>query len=264
MEKTRIDLGNLGFVELIDYMGSDQDILQAARVSTGSNPSKGDAQDEGLIRYLYKNKHSSPFEMCEFKFHIKMPIFVFRQMVRHRTFSFNEYSLRYSEPINECYTPNGDEWRLQGEKNHQGSGELIPSKPDGNWNTLETKVSIEDSNNNYNWLIGRGVSREQARIVLPLAQMTEVYAKVDLRNLLHFLSLRLHSHAQKEIRDFAEAMLKLVKDTNKFNWALRIFEEMRVVEDAITEAISGKADLYDFAEYIRKYRLTKDKETTNG
>ena len=86
----------------------------------------------------------------------------------------------------------------------------------------------------------------------------------DLRNLLHFLSLRLHSHAQKEIRDFAEAMLKLVKDTNKFNWALRIFEEMRVVEDAITEAISGKADLYDFAEYIRKYRLTKDKETTNG
>ncbi len=259
MNTNKIDLGKLGFVELIDFMGSDKDILQAARVSTGSNPSKGDAQDEGLIRYLYKNKHSSPFEMCEFKFHIKMPIFVFRQMVRHRTFSFNEYSLRYSEPINEFYLPNELEWRLQGEKNHQGSGEPILAENGASLTHLSRSSMMKDKEN-YETLIRQGVSREQARILLPLAQMTEVYAKVDLRNLFYFLSLRQHSHAQKEIRDFADAMLLLIKNTNKFPWSIKIFEEMRIVEEAISEAISGKVDLKDFAEYITNYRLIRDKE----
>jgi thymidylate synthase (FAD) len=206
-----------GFVRLVDYMGSDESIVQAARVSYGKGTKKV-RQDRGLIRYLLRHQHTSPFEMVEFKFHCKMPIFVARQWIRHRTASVNEYSLRYSRAIDCFYIPAPEQIRLQSKTNRQGrSEENVPAE-------LQQKVlailkdHAEKSWADYEEFEKMDVARELARMHLPLSLYTEWYWKIDLSNLLHFLKLRLDIHAQYEIRIYAEAIAGIVRQIVPMTW----------------------------------------------
>ncbi len=193
-----------GFVRLVDSMGGDDAIVQAARVSYGQGTSKV-SQDRGLIRYLMRHRHTTPFEMVEFKFHCKMPIFVARQWVRHRTANINEYSLRYSEARDEFYMPDPEHIQFQSALNKQGRMGEVP---------IELKQKVFDSFKEisersfaiYSELNEAGVARELARSILPVNLYTEWYWKNDLHNLLHFVGLRSDSHAQYEIRVFSDAM----------------------------------------------------------
>jgi len=205
-----------GFVRLVDSMGGDDAIVQAARVSYGKGTSKT-SQDRGLIRYLMRHRHTTPFEMVEFKYHCKMPIFVARQWVRHRTANINEYSLRYSEARDEFYMPDPEHIQFQSSLNKQGRmGEVPPE--------LKQKVQqyfkeISDrSFEIYSELNKAGVARELARSILPVNLYTEWYWKNDLHNLLHFVGLRSDSHAQYEIRVFSDAMAESVKKVAPFAW----------------------------------------------
>ena len=205
-----------GFVRLVDAMGGDDAIVQAARVSYGKGTSKV-SQDRGLIRYLMRHRHTTPFEMVEFKFHCKMPIFVARQWVRHRTANINEYSLRYSEARDEFYFPDPEHIQFQSALNKQGRlGDVSES--------LKTKVRdyFEEISNRsfeiYSELNDAGVARELARAILPVNLYTEWYWKNDLHNLLHFIGLRSDSHAQYEIRVFSDAMAESVKKVAPFAW----------------------------------------------
>jgi len=205
-----------GFVRLVDSMGGDDAIVQAARVSYGQGTSKV-SQDRGLIRYLMRHRHTTPFEMVEFKFHCKMPIFVARQWVRHRTANINEYSLRYSEARDEFYYPEPENIQFQSALNKQGrSGEVPPE--------LKQKVldyfheNSERSFTMYQDLNEAGVARELIRSLLPVNIYTEWYWKNDLHNLLHFIGLRSDSHAQYEIRVFSDAMAHYVKEKAPFAW----------------------------------------------
>lgn len=206
-----------GFVRVIDIMGDDAAIVQAARVSYGKG-TKSVNEDRGLIRYLMRHKHTSPFEMVEFKFHVKLPIFIARQWIRHRTANVNEYSGRYSEMKDEFYMPARDQFRTQSNVNKQGRSEEILDE-----NTID--LIIGDLNNNnqkafndYNKMLEMGLAREIARINLPLSSYTEWYWKIDLQNLFHFLRLRLDRHAQYEIRVYAEAIAEIVKQTVPIAW----------------------------------------------
>ena len=205
-----------GFVRLVDSMGGDDAIVQAARVSYGKGTSKV-SQDRGLIRYLMRHRHTTPFEMVEFKFHCKMPIFVARQWVRHRTANINEYSLRYSEARDEFYYPDPKHIQLQSALNKQGRAGKIPKK-------LTDKViqyfkEISDrSFEMYQELNEAGLARELIRAILPVNLYTEWYWKNDLHNLLHFISLRSDSHAQYEIRVFSDAMAESVQKVAPFAW----------------------------------------------
>ena len=197
-------------------MGGDDAIVQAARVSYGQGTSKV-SQDRGLIRYLMRHRHTTPFEMVEFKFHCKMPIFVARQWVRHRTANINEYSLRYSEARDEFYYPEPENIQFQSALNKQGrSGEVPPE--------LKQKVldyfheNSERSFTMYQDLNEAGVARELIRSLLPVNIYTEWYWKNDLHNLLHFIGLRSDSHAQYEIRVFSDAMAHYVKEKAPFAW----------------------------------------------
>ncbi len=203
-----------GFIRLVDSMGGDDAIVQAARVSYGKGTRKV-SQDRGLIRYLLRHRHTTPFEMVEFKFHCKMPIFVARQWVRHRTANINEYSLRYSEARDEFYIPDEKHILFQSKLNKQGrSGEV----------SADLKKKVQDyfreisdrSYAVYSELNEAGIARELARAVLPVNIYTEWYWKNDLHNILHFLSLRMDPHAQYEIRIYAEAMAKIVKQIAPF------------------------------------------------
>lgn len=203
-----------GFIRLVDSMGSDDAIVQAARVSYGKGTRKM-SQDRGLIRYLMRHRHTTPFEMVEFKFHAKMPIFVARQWVRHRTANINEYSLRYSEARDEFYIPDEEHILFQSKLNKQGRSGEVPAD-------LKKKVQdyfrdISDKSYTiYSELNDAGIARELARAVLPVNLYTEWYWKNDLHNILHFLSLRLDPHAQYEIRIYAEAMAEIVKKIAPF------------------------------------------------
>ena len=234
--KTFLDYG---FVELIDWMGDDHRILQSARVSTGGTAVKGDKADRGLIRYLYKNKHMSPFEQVVMTFHAKVPNFVMKQFLRHRTFSFNEYSQRYSPVIDEFYIP--DCWRKQGEKNHQGSGVVFNEK-DNMILTEEYTRMMDNIFDEYTSLIESGVAKEMARIIIPSSVYTEFYFTVDLRNLLHMLSLRMHEHAQYEIKVFAEAIYDIIIEDGRIKWTMEIFDEMLDLEWEIQEMLSNKIE----------------------
>jgi thymidylate synthase (FAD) len=199
-----------GFVRMVDYMGTDYSITQAARISYGRG-TKSVNSDGRLIRYLMKNNHTSPFEMCEIKLHIKAPYFVARQWLRHRTAHVNEYSGRYSLVENQYYVPNADRIQCQSKINKQGSGASISSSTIVS-NIIET--IIEQSKNaysSYNTCIQSNLTRELSRINLSLNYYTEFYWKIDLHNLLHFLKLRLHSSAQYEIRMYADVILNIVK-----------------------------------------------------
>ena len=199
-----------GFVRLVDYMGTDVSIAEAARVSYGQGTKKL-SEDKGLIRYMLRNKHTSPFEMVEFKFHVKLPIFVARQWIRHRTANVNEYSGRYSVMPNEFYLPESENIRLQSMTNNQGrSEEHAPDETKKD--ILEYLASSQSAaHEKYSEMVNSGLSRELARINLPLSQYTEWYWKIDLHNLLHFLRLRLDPHAQWEIQQYAMVMAEMVK-----------------------------------------------------
>lgn len=200
-------VGYEGFVRLVDVMGDDAAIVQAARVSYGAG-TKIVSEDRALIRYLMRHQHTSPFEMCEIKLHIKAPIHVMRQWIRHRTANVNETSTRYS--IVQDKFELFENVRTQSTDNKQGSGDLLDS--DFAPGLIHSaNESISNSFSIYNSLVEAGVAREQARNVLPLATYTEVYWKIDLHNLFHFLRLRVHPHAQQEIREFAQAILNIVK-----------------------------------------------------
>ena len=205
-----------GFIRLVDSMGGDNAIVQSARVSYGKGTSKL-SQDRGLIRYLMRHRHTTPFEMVEFKFHCKMPIFVARQWVRHRTANINEYSLRYSEARDDFYIPASEHIQFQSALNKQGRMGSVS-------NELKQKVldyfkEISDrSFEIYSELNEAGVARELARAVLPVNLYTEWYWKNDLHNLLHFIGLRSDSHAQYEIRVFSDAMAESVKAVAPFAW----------------------------------------------
>jgi len=194
---------DFGFVRLVDTMGTDSAIVQAARTSYGGGEKSPD-EDRKLLRYLMRHRHTTPFEMCEFKFHCKMPIFVARQFIRHRTASVNEASLRYTEAKDEFFVP--ESFRKQGSANKQGGDETCEA-----FAHADVAVAQSHAYVTYTRLLQAGVSRELARCVLPVSAYTEWYWKIDLHNLLHFLALRCDSHAQAEIRVFADAMLKLIQ-----------------------------------------------------
>ena len=198
-----------GFVSLVDYMGSDEDIERAARVSYGFGTRKRSAT-RGLIRYLRRHHHTTPSEMVEFKFHCAMPMFIARQWIRHRTASVNEYSGRYSLMPLLFYRPELEQFALQSQANRQGRGEGAPRDvwmdAVDRWDRLRS-----DSSDTYRWLLEEDVARELARIDLPLSTYTQWYWKIDLHNLLHFLSLRADVHAQWEIREYAGVMAGMMK-----------------------------------------------------
>ena len=196
-----------GHVRLVDVMGDDSAIVQAARVSYGKG-TKTVNEDRGLIRFLMRHRHTTPFEMCELKFHVRVPMDCWRQWIRHRTASVNEYSTRYSEAIDDKQQTAPGEWRTQSKSNKQGSAEFLPGEVEGYPGIGKVLSEKETALHNfardiYQDRIDSGVAREQARKDLPLSTYTEAYWKTDLHNLFHFLSLRMDPHAQKEIRDYA-------------------------------------------------------------
>ncbi len=210
-----------GFIRVIDYMGDDGAIVQAARVSYGKGTKK--AQDDaGLINYLMRHRHTTPFEMCEIKYHVKLPIFVARQWIRHRTANVNEYSARYSLLDKEYYIPQPDQLGAQAQSNRQGRGDtlegadaarvldLLRDDAEQCYAHYEEMVN-EDENGNKIDEDRTGLARELARMNLTLNTYTQWYWKIDLHNLMHFLSLRADSHAQYEIRVYAEEMLKTLR-----------------------------------------------------
>jgi len=198
-----------GFVALVDYMGSDEDVERAARVSYGYGTRKT-SQTRGLVRYLRRHKHTTPSEMVELKFHCAMPMFVARQWIRHRTASVNEYSGRYSLMPLLFYTPERENFALQSSSNRQGRDEgasdAVYREALERWEAIRTRAG-----DGYRWLVAEDVARELARIDLPLSTYTQWYWKIDLHNLLHFLTLRVDAHAQWEIQAFARVIAGMVK-----------------------------------------------------
>jgi thymidylate synthase (FAD) len=210
-----------GFVRAIDYMGDDNAVVQAARVSYGRGTRRV-SEDAGLIRYLMRHRHTTPFEMCEIKFHVKLPIFIARQWIRHRTANVNEYSARYSILDREFYLPAPEHLAAQSSSNRQGRGDVLE---DGEAAAVlgMLRADAMQTYDHYASMLNegvdgapvdpnrRGLARELARMNLTLNTYTQWYWKTDLHNLLHFLSLRADAHAQYEIRAYAEAMLEMVK-----------------------------------------------------
>ena len=305
-----------GFVGLVDHMGSDQAIEEAARLSYGKG-TKHVSNTRGLLRYLMRHRHTSPFEMCEVKLHIKCPIFVIRQLVRHRTHSMNEYSGRYSTMSDEMYMPDLDVIKPQSQSNKQGrDGELSETNKKGAAWIMD--ASFDHARRAYKYLgtpaseIDEGVddfygaysdpsdplfdsefpgiSRELARIVLPVAGYTEFVWKQDLHNMLHLLSLRRDSHAQYEIRVYAEAIYNILKDLfpitieawEDYSWNAKHFSRMemdlmfKIIDDTrgaftlafedLLEKSGGEGELAkaygmsarEMREFIEKMKLGKD------
>ena len=205
--QNKIEVHELGFVKLLDIMGNDEELENAARLRYGTGTRKV-SQTRNLIRYLMRHKHTSPFEMCEVKFHIKLPIFVMRQLVRHRTASLNEYSGRYSIMSNEYYLPEADYLQKQSKKNNQGREENHPSTGLLHY---EFNRVYDNAHIAYENLLEEDLARELSRVVLPVANYTECIWKIDLHNFFHVVHLRADSHAQREIQDYANAMYELVK-----------------------------------------------------
>ena len=221
-----------GFVRVVDYMGDDTAVVQAARVSYGRGTRRV-SEDEGLIRYLMRHRHSTPFEMCEIKYHVKLPIFVARQWIRHRTANVNEISARYSVLDREFYLPAPEHLAAQSESNRQGRGEVLGGEEAAEVLAL-LRRDAEQAYATYTTLLNedgadpsrRGLARELARMNLTLNTYTQWYWKTDLHNLLGFLALRADPHAQYEIRAYAEAMLRSVEAWVPMTW--RAFRDYRL------------------------------------
>ena len=190
-----------GFVRVVDYMGGDESIVQAARVSYGAG-TKRISEDRGLIRYLMRHRHTTPFEMCEIKFHVRVPMDCWRQWIRHRTANINEYSTRYSLAIDSAQGTSQEQWRRQSSANRQGSDEAIDAAVGRDLSERERQLQTL-ARDVYEERIAAGVAREQARKDLPVSTYTEAYWKIDLHNLFNFLALRMDAHAQEEIRRYA-------------------------------------------------------------
>lgn len=201
---------NKGFIRVVDYMGDDNAIVQAARVSYGKG-TKTKLDDISLIRYLMRNKHTTPFEMCEIKFHIKAPIFIARQWLRHRTASVNEISGRYSVMEDDYYIPDTDQIKQQSSSNKQGRGQVIDENIANEVSQSMETLSSNMFSSYYNFIDKYNLAKEISRIILPMNTYTQFYWKIDLHNLLHFLKLRLDTHAQYEIRAYAQQMLDILK-----------------------------------------------------
>jgi thymidylate synthase (FAD) len=221
-----------GFVVLVDYMGTDESIVRAARVSTGS-ASKGREDDRRLIRYLMRHAHSSPFEQVEVCFHVRLPIFVARQWVRHRTAHLNEHSARYSVLRDEFYLPDVGAVARQDTSNRQGRAEPLPEPhaqaARGAIDRLQRAAYCV-----YTELLRMGVARELARLVLPVSIYTEWYWKIDLHNLFHFLRLRMDPHAQAEIREYAKVIAAVVRDGWPLAW--EAFEDYALSQISLSRA----------------------------
>ena len=222
---------NAGFVRLVDYMGGDESIVQAARVSYGKG-TKTVNEDRGLIRYLMRHSHTTPFEMVELKFHVKLPIFVARQWIRHRTANVNEYSGRYSVMKDEFYVPDQSSIHYQSKRNKQGrASEEVPAALRQKVLEILTKTQRE-TYAEYEQMLDEDIARELARVHLPLSLYTEWYWKIDLHNLFHFLKLRLDAHAQYEIRVYAEAMGEITQKVAPMAW--EAFEDYQLKSEQFT------------------------------
>jgi thymidylate synthase (FAD) len=197
-----------GFVRAVDYMGNDESVVQAARVSYGHG-TRTLHEDRGLIRYLMRHRHTTPFEMCEVKFHVRAPMDTWRQWIRHRTANVNEYSTRYSIAIDEALTTEPTQWRLQAPKNKQGSQGFLDSDAGKALTGAEAELH-KAARLAYENRLSMGIAREQARKDLPLSTFTEAYWKIDLWNLFHFLDLRMRTDAQEEIRQYANTIGKAI------------------------------------------------------
>lgn len=220
-----------GFVRVIDYMGSDESVVQAARVSYGRGTKKVH-EDRGLIRYLLRNQHTTPFEMCELKLHVRVPMDCWRQWIRHRTANINEYSTRYSVAIDSTLATPADGWRTQSGGNRQGSEGRLDEDAGARMTAREQELQTL-AKQVYEERLALGIAREQARKDLPLSTYTEAYWKVDLHNLLHFLALRMDPHAQLEIRQYAEAIgNEIVRRWCPLTW--EAFLDYRIQATALT------------------------------
>jgi thymidylate synthase (FAD) len=244
----KIDCLDKGFVKLVDYMGNDAAIVQAARVSYG-NGTKTINEDRGLIRYLLRHKHTTPLEMVVFKFHVKAPIFVARQWIRHRMSSTNEYSGRYSEMMDEFYIPNLERLTKQSSLNKQGSSQEQINNPGFVKENIE--LHSNSSYDLYSELLNENeLSRELSRMVLPINNYTEWYWKIDLHNLLHFLRLRVDLHAQYEIRVFADAISDIISEIVPIAY--------EAYEDYILNGVNFSKYEYDIIKDIIYSYKTKD------
>ncbi len=214
-----------GFVRVVDYMGDDAAVVQAARVSYGRGTKKV-LQDRGLIRYLLRHRHTTPFEMAEIKLHVKLPIFVARQWIRHRTANVNEYSARYSVLDREFYLPRPEDLAVQAKSNRQGRGEVLTEDQAAEVLTILRRDALQTYDTYESLMEEKNLARELARIDLTLNFYTQWYWKIDLHNLLGFLSLRMDQHAQYEIRVFADAIAEFVKLWVPHTW--EAFSDYRI------------------------------------
>ena len=252
-----------GFVRVVDYMGTDASIVQAARVSYGAG-TKTIADDETLVRYLILHKHTSPFEMCEIKFHIRVPMDCWRQWIRHRTANVNEYSTRYSIAIDSSYQTKENEWRMQALRNKQGSDGFLDIETGKKLSKSEKELH-DFCKNEYKRRIELGVAREQARKDLLLSTYTEAYWKIDLSNLLHFLELRMEGKAQYEIRKYSETIgEEIVKKWCPMAW--EAFKEYQVepvrlsrTDEKIVNLLS-KGDKAGAVKYAEQVGFLKKKD----
>lgn len=252
-----------GFVRLVDYLGGDARIVQSARVSYGEG-TKTLREDKTLIDYLLRNKHTSPFEQVILTFHVKMPIFVARQWIRHRTARLNEISGRYSVMRDEFYTPKSDEVRFQSKRNKQGGS--TQDVPDAMREKVITLLQQEQQQlyGDYEVMLEDGIARELARINLPLSLYTEMYWQIDLNNLFHFLRLRMDWHAQYEIRVYGDTMAQITKAVAPM--AYEAFEEHllhgRNFSRTELELLRAALNLETLAEAVEKsdMRETRQKE----
>ena len=259
----KIQVLNDGFVMLVDTMGDDSSIVQAARVSYGAGTKKVH-EDRGLIRYLMRHQHSSPFEMCEIKLLVRVPMDCWRQWIRHRTASVNEYSTRYSDAIDSTQTTLPDHWRLQSPDNKQGSrghlaveeGQILSQKE------VDLQLFAREV---YQERLDAGVAREQARKDLPLSTYTEAYWKIDLHNLFHFLRLRLDSHAQYEIRTYARAIASIVEEWVPIAWAAFCDYQLNSMKlssiDIEVIHAFNHSGVYGAEDVLIKHGLLKSRET---
>lgn len=200
----KVAVGTHGYVQLVDVMGDDDRVVDAARISYGRQDDA--AKNHGLLRYMMRHRHSTPFEQCEMVFIVKVPMDTWRQWIRHRTASVNEYSTRYTEAIDDTAVTAPDAWRLQDQGNRQGSSQGLASNV-GERLTSEEAAFHARARHVYKSRLDAGVAREQARKDLPLSTYTLAFWKIDVHNLMHFLGLRLDAHAQQEIREYANAIL---------------------------------------------------------
>jgi thymidylate synthase (FAD) len=235
-----------GFVSLVDYMGSDEDVERAARVSYGFGTRKV-SQTRGLVRYLRRHRHTTPSEMVEFKFHCAMPMFVARQWIRHRTASVNELSARYSLMPLLFYMPDRDQFSLQSQSNKQGreggAPDAVYQEAVKRWEALRA-----DAGDAYGWMLEEDVAREIARIDLPISTYTQWYWKIDLHNLLHFLSLRVDPRAQWEIQQFAQVIAAMVKRVAPLSYEAWVDYDLesrpltRVERQILSQLVEGSGD----------------------